>query len=156
MTYIGNLAFGNCESLSSIIVAEGNAVYKSAGNCLIEKATRTLVLGCKTSIIPKDGSVKTIASSAFYGSGLLESITIPNGVKSIGNWTFFQCFSLRSITIPVTVSKIGEWLFRECYNLTDIYYNGTKAEWDKISKGNDWYTYTGNFKVTCTDGIINK
>ena len=52
VTSIGEEAFSDCSELESITVEEGNSVYHSAGNCLIETASKTLIAGCKTSIIP--------------------------------------------------------------------------------------------------------
>ena len=88
VTSIGNFAFSGCSGLTSIIVDEGNSKYHSAGNCLIETATKTLILGCKTSVIPTDGSVTSIGSSAFSGCTGLTSITIPDSVTSVGSGAF--------------------------------------------------------------------
>ena len=64
VTSIGGGAFAGCTGLTSIIVVEGNSNYHSAGNCLIETATKTLLSGCKTSEIPSDGSVTSIGEDA--------------------------------------------------------------------------------------------
>lgn len=48
--HIDLLAFFGCIDLASIVVDSSNLVYKSEGNCIIEKATNTLILGCKNSI----------------------------------------------------------------------------------------------------------
>ena len=68
-------------NLASITVEEGNPVYHSTGNCLIETATKTLILGCPSSVIPADGSVETIKSDARVGGGA--SLIIPDSVKRI-------------------------------------------------------------------------
>ena len=99
VTSIGSWAFYNCSSLEEIKVAEGNANYHSAGNCLIETASKTLITGCKNSVIPTDGSVTSIGEYAFYGCTSLTSITIPDSVTSIGNNAFESCSGLTSVTI---------------------------------------------------------
>jgi len=105
---IGSYVFYNCSGLTSITVGAGNTKYHSAGNCLIETSSRTLILGCKNSVIPSDGSVKGIGSSAFWGCSGLMSITIPDRVTSIGSSAFRGCSSLESITIPfVGATKDG-------------------------------------------------
>ena len=81
------------------MVSEGNAKYKSVGNCLIEIASGTLRLGCKNSVIPTDGSVTTIGSSAFRGCNSLTSITIPDSVTTIGDYAFSGCSGLKGVYI---------------------------------------------------------
>ena len=100
VTSIGEYAFYNCRSLTSITVEQDNTVYHSAGNCLIETASKTLILGCRNSVIPSDGSVTSIGDYAFYNCNGLTSITIPDSVTSIGSSAFSGCNSLTSITIP--------------------------------------------------------
>ena len=120
VTSIGGYAFRNCRSLTSIIVEPGNSVYHSAGKCLIETASKTLVAGCKNSVIPDDGSVTSIGHDAFYGCSGLTSITIPDSVTNIGSSAFFGCSGLTSITIPNRVRSIGDWAFSGCRSLTSM------------------------------------
>ena len=94
---IGNGAFDSCLNIRTITVEEGNKAYRSSGNCLIEKQTGSLVLGCAESQIPRDGSVTSIGSRAFYGCALLEEIYIPDGITVIGEEAFFECTSLFNI-----------------------------------------------------------
>ncbi len=47
---------------------------------------------------------------------------------------------ITSISIPATVVEIGRRAFNGCSALTDVYYDGTEAEWEEkvsISSGND-------------------
>ena len=60
VTSIDYYAFAYCSGLKKITVAENNPVYHSAGDCLIETGTKTLIQGCKNSAIPADGSVTSI------------------------------------------------------------------------------------------------
>ena len=120
VTSIENTAFYNCSGLESIVVEVGNSVYHSSGNCLIETASKTLILGCKTSVIPTDGSVTSIASSAFRGCTGLTNITIPGNITSIGYSTFSGCTGLTSVTIEEGVTSIGYSAFYGCTSLTSI------------------------------------
>ena len=120
VTSIGGNAFSSCGSIASISVASGNAKYDSRENCnaIIETATNTLILGCKSTIIPN--SVTSIGGKAFYGCSGLTSITIPSSVTSIVSSMFANCSSLTSITIPNSVTRIGETAFYGCSGLTSI------------------------------------
>ncbi len=120
VTSIGDCAFDCCYSLENIVVSSGNKVYHSTNNCLIETSTKTLILGCKNSVIPTDGSVTSIGDSAFCGCDSITSIIIPEGVTSIGDNAFTYCFSLVSITIPDSVTSIGDWVFAYCSSLVSI------------------------------------
>ncbi len=131
VTSIGGSAFEGCSGLTSIVVEEGNPVYHSDGNCLIETASKTLVVGCKTSVIPDDGSV-----------------------TSIGYGAFSYCTSLTSITIPDSVTSIGEYAFLFCTGLTSVTFEGTVAEWNAISKGSWWNSNCPFTEVVCSDGTV--
>lgn len=117
---VSDHAFDGCTSLTSITVAEGNTKYHSSGNCLIETASNTLVLGCKTSVIPSDGSVTKIDAWAFVGCSNLTIITIPNSVTEIGGYAFERCSKLTDITIPDSVTRIGWHAFDGCTGLTTV------------------------------------
>ncbi len=120
VTYIGDYAFSNCAGITNISVGLGNAKYYSKNNCLIEMATKTLMLGCKNSVIPTDGSVTSIGSGAFNGCSGLTSITIPNSVTSIEGVAFEYCTGLTSITIPNSITCIEAWTFNGCTGLKSI------------------------------------
>lgn len=65
----------------------------------------------------------------------LTTIDIPDSVTSIGNYAFGSCYELKTVHIGKGVTSIGDYVFNECIKLTDIYYAGTEAEWNAITKG---------------------
>ena len=223
VTSIGDGAFSDCSGLTSITVEEGNTKYHTSGNCLIQTESKTLIAGCKNSVIPNDGSVTSIGDEAFSSRSGLTNITIPNSVTSIGYRAFYNCNSLTSITISNSVTNIGsqaffgcsgiiqiengvsyvdKWVigcdnnvsqvqlrgdtvgivayafqycsglksitipdsvtsieygaFSDCSSLTSVKFNGTAAQWRAISKGSYWSDSTGDFTITCTDGVLDK
>ena len=99
--------------------------------------------------------VTMIAPSAFLGDLVLRTDIIPNGYSGYF-YTYYANGHLRSITIPKSIMSIGEEAFSDCGELESIIYQGTKAEWDKISKGSSWDNGTGDYTIHCTDGDIAK
>ena len=117
-TTINPTIFAASNSLTSIVVTNGNTKYHSKDNCLIETETNTLIVGCKTSIIPN--YVTSIGNYAFVSCHSLTNINIPNSVTSIGDSAFNNCFSLTSVTIGNSVTSIGDSAFNYCESLQSI------------------------------------
>ena len=117
---IGSRVFLGCTNLTSISVAIGNKYYDSRDDCnaIISKSNKSLIAGCKSSIIPK--SVTSIGSGAFSGCSTLISLTIPESVTSIGDGAFQSCTSLTSVSIPESVTSIGNYAFQGCNSLTSV------------------------------------
>ncbi len=119
---IGEDSFSNCGSktLTSIAVHDDNKVYDSRENCnaLIESSTNTLVLGCKTTIIP-DG-VTSIGSRAFEYRTHIDSIVIPDCVTHIGEGAFGYCRYLYKVTLGSGIKTI-ENAFYSCSSLNTVY-----------------------------------
>ncbi len=127
---IGDAVFANCHALESIEVASGNTAYYSEGNCLIKTDGKTIIAGCKNSVLP-------------------------DGITVIGLWSFYGCKDLTSVTIPTTVTNIENFAFGEC-GLSSIGYNGSLDEWEAIPKSNEWNSGALNYTVYCTDGEVTK
>lgn len=106
VTSISSNAFNYSVIDESITVAPANTAYKSVGNCLIEIASKTLLLGCNNSVIPADGSITTIGSYAFIDCEGITEVAIPNGVTTIGGNAFMRT-SLNKISLPDTLEFIG-------------------------------------------------
>ncbi|MCQ2305865.1 MAG: leucine-rich repeat domain-containing protein [Bacteroidales bacterium] len=133
VTSIGDYAFFNCTSLTSIIIP--NSVT-SIGNYALELCTGITSINIPSSVtsigwcafdyctsltsiaIPEN--VTFIDGFAFSNCSSLTSINIPDNVTSIEKYTFNNCSRLTSIAIPSTVTSIGEYAFSGCSGLTSI------------------------------------
>ena len=95
---------------------EENLRYSGEGNCLVERETGKLILGCGSSVIP-DG-VREIGDNAFLGNRLIRSLVLPASIERIGDAAFFECGALVSVT-----------------------YLGTREQWEAVEKGARWKDY---------------
>lgn len=169
VTSIGTDTFLCCSALTSITVEEGNSVYHSAKNCLVETAAKTVVLGCKNSEIPADGSVTSIGGYAFYCCSGLESIIIPEGVTRIASHAFEECSDLKTVVLPESIIYIGEysdnntddvifWAFGQCPRIKFVYYNGSSQMWDDIIMNDESCLTSANivFAKQNMDDYVNR
>ena len=174
VTSIGAYAFNYCDNLMSITIPNSvTSIGDSAFKCCASLTSITIpnsvtsigeyAFGCCASLtsITIPSSVTSIGAYAFYDCESLTNITIPNSVTSIGYDAFDGCYSLTSITIPNSVTSIGEWAFWACDSLTDVYYSGTKEEWEDIDidSGNGCLTGANihyNSGITYSDSLSTK
>ena len=111
LTSIGDLAFKNCFSSTSIftsitipnsVISIGQEAFRNCAS--LESVT-----------LPTNPLFISINTSAFQACGL-KSITIPNSVTSIGTSAFSGCTLLASVTLPTNplFISIGSQAFRLC------------------------------------------
>ena len=151
--FINESAFSSCRSLKRIIIPD--SVW------IIEGYAFSHCESLDSVVIP--GSVSRIGEGAFYCCESLTSVVIPKSVSKIGKWAFSNCVSLTSIVlpnsltrieekmfsgcrslssivIPQSVTEIGKDAFKGCSDLTEVHYNGTLEQWEKISFNNKYNT----------------
>ena len=108
MTSIGDYAFYDCRSLSSIVLPDnltsigGKAFY----NC---SSLSSIVL---------PANLTSIGYMAFYDCSNLSSIVMPDNLTSIGGEAFYYCSSLSSIVLPAKLTSIGDYAFAGCSSLS--------------------------------------
>ncbi|MBR5337709.1 MAG: Ig-like domain-containing protein [Lachnospiraceae bacterium] len=131
VTKIDMNAFKDCKGLTSITIP-GNVEF--IGACAFSGCT-----GLTSISIPD--SVKTMMDRAFDGCSGLTTAKISFGMDVIRWGTFRNCTRLESIIIPAGVTAIKGYCFYGDTKLTDIYYGGTKAQWEAIEKADPVYGY---------------
>ena len=150
----GTVTITNYASVANATVLEipgtinGMTVTEIAAQAFAEHPTLSTV-------IFTDNSVTTIGLMAFAGCEKLQTVELPNGLLTIGSGAFYKS-GLVKITIPVSVTTIADQAFKTVTTLTEIYYEGSIAQWQSISFGGAWDHNTGDYTVYCTDGQIAK
>ncbi len=126
---IESYAFYNCKNLKSVEIPEG-VKYISA--------EAFAYCNSLTDIILPD-SVIEIYTAAFAHCNELTKFQFPSKIKWIADYIFNGCEKLNCVTIPNGVTMIYDYAFEGCTDLKDIYYMGSKQDWEKIviNQGND-------------------
>ncbi len=144
---INSYAFNNRTDLTKITIS--NAVTNIGANAFY---------GCNATIAWESGmQLTTIGTEAFAGYQGSE-LNIPEGVQTL-EMDAFDATKISKIYLPSTLNHIKREPFGY-YTITYIVYNGTKAQWNAITKDNYWSYGLGDslynrYIIECTDEIIN-
>ena len=178
LSSIGENAFNGCSGLTSIMVDEDNTVYDSREGCnaVVERATNTLVIGCKNTTIPSTvtaigkrafawcsapatltipGSVNSIGDEAFLRCNGVATLTLSDGVRDIGAQAFSYCTSLTDLIIPQSVTHIGEEAFAGCWSLSSLRVDEGNPVYDSREGSNTLIeTASGRLLMGCNNSFI--
>ena len=125
VTTIDEYAFAFVTEIKSVTIPDSvtsigeNAFYKCTG--LLE-----VTIG--------DG-VTSIGKSAFEYCTFLKTVNIGDSVTSIDMYAFKDCVQMKNITLPNAITSIVSGAFYYCQRLKDVYYFGSKEDWDNINIG---------------------
>lgn len=125
---IGNMAFAGAKFDAE--VSADNASYMAENGVLYNKSKLTLIY-CPA-------------------NKLGEKAEIPTGVTAIANGAFAGSDKMESVKLPDSVLAIGDSAFDGCTALKDVYFDGTRTEWGKITIGENNSALT-NAVVTYAD-----
>ena len=165
---LGSSVFYDCPSLIEIGVSEDNENFLSDNGVLFSKDKT--VLKCypagKTELkysIPE--SVTSIDTGAFAFCKIINEVIVSTNVTKIPLWTFEECIALESVTIPSSVKTIEGYAFDGCKSLSDIHYDGSESDWNRVSiyDGNDFlkvanihFSKEADFEITTDETITLK
>ena len=154
-------AFNNCPNLAKANIQVGMIKYAPADTVTTQNGGtgEYLFKGTpyfKNSAIEKNG--------LYYIADLLlcadlnevqSTVTIETGTVWVNPCLFTKCTTLKSVTIPSSVTTIGGNAFQGCSKLETIKYNGTVAQFQKITIGQSAFSGTKAKSVTCSDGSVS-
>lgn len=166
---IADYAFCACPELVGIVIPDS---VKSIGSCILWNSG-------KVTEISLGNGITYISPSAFNGSEYyFNEANWENGVLYIGNYliaarssvagayevkdgtqmicesAFHWNSALESVTIPVSVTIIAPRAFVGCHALSDVYYQGAKAQWNKVEMGDNPRLFTANVHFAIEDDVI--
>ena len=133
LTWIGEGAFWNCQSITKVVIPY--SVTYIGGGFSGKNYTATWsdkVYNTSDDATNVDGIVDKWG--AFAGCTGLTSVQFVNylveddstadgvrlaGVQYIGDFAFYGCTSLGSVTLPATMAELGDYVFADCTGLTE-------------------------------------
>ncbi len=98
------------------------------------------------------GSDEKITLPKYY-NGSTYQLLPSSSLAYLTNYGYPSEVNVKEIVIPNTIKEIPQYTFSET-NVTDIYYSGTKSEWNNIILENNWNSGISSVKIHCTDGDI--
>ena len=170
VTTLSESAFQNCTSIKFVKFEAGSKLAK------IEKFAFSSCTSLEEVDFGNTTTLINIGQDSFHYCEKLTSITIPDSVEridgfafeycglktvifgknskltSLGTNVFTFCESLNNVVLPKSLTKIEVYVFDFCYSLTNLGYDGTVEEWNKIQKGAVWRDSAPFSYVQCTNG----
>lgn len=144
VTHIGTHAFDGCRSLTNLVLPKSVTHIGSWAFCACSSLTSVTIPDNATNI---GGGVFSDCICLKTAGPLGGNYNIKFGWKeSIPGNAFSSCNSLTSVTIPSSVTSIEYSAFDDCSSLKDVYYGGTKAQWEQINIGS-YNAYLENAKI---------
>ena len=139
VTSIGSLAFLGCIRLTNVTIPDG---VTSIGDAAFAGSSTSINVSRENkNYCSVDGGLYNKQKTTILHPGKIQNGTfrIPDGVTSIGGYAFDGYRSLTNVTIPDSVTNICYGAFLDCIKLTDVYYAGTASDWAKITieEGNE-------------------
>lgn len=156
VTKIGEMAFARCYELVEIDFPKDleyvgdnflDMAYKGGKIEINRDDTETGAY-----IGDKDNPFLILRNAIGVGS-ITNKLYIHKDTKIIMSEAFRGFYKVKTIEIPRGVLHIGNAIFKNC-DMEEIIYQGTKTEWEAITKEFGWNSYSKIKVIHCTDGDI--
>lgn len=146
ITTIGPRTFSGCRSLENVTLSYGleRIEYEAFSGCvslkkivLPDSLTHLVAYafsGCSAlKDITWSKNLQYVGQYTFSRCVALENVTLPDGVEWVDAWAFAHCEALKTVFLPDSIQIISENVFTESNSLVNIFYGGTKQQWEEVS-----------------------
>lgn len=135
VTDIENGAFIDCTALETVNISRDNKVYENRNGIYVYKRSSSELIFCSRAakgycVISR--GTQNICSGAFAGCDQITTIAFAGDINNIFPSAFLRCSSLGTVIMQKGTRVIASNAFGGC-PLTDLYYTGSRSDWDKIS-----------------------
>ncbi|MGN1042533.1 MAG: leucine-rich repeat protein, partial [Christensenellales bacterium] len=126
VTAVGNQAFYNCSSVSSLTIPEtvstiGDGAFYGMQSCAELNYYASATLGGNAfgyfaykssgATVTFGGAATAVPASAFEASANIASLVLSEGVSEVGARAFYGVTALKNVSFPSTLISIGEYAF---------------------------------------------
>jgi len=146
VTTIGSGAFYKCQEITQLQLPNKLETIEQHAFYFMNQVTKLDIPTSVTTIeasafdtmeqlssITIPDNITVLADNLFAYCTNLSEVNLPKNLETIGKETFYSCESIIDITFPVSLKEVGYHAFELCSNLESIHYNGTEAQFNKIS-----------------------
>lgn len=127
-TVLEAFSFGFCDKLKSI----------TGGTALKNINLNALNSSFAIEVFEFNDANESFSDNLFWKGSLKEAHIGPN-VTTIPTGMFSNS-KIKKIYISKNVAEIRDYAMHSCASLTDIYYDGTLEDWNKMTKATNWIT----------------
>ena len=148
VTEIGTGAFSTCTGLTAVTLAPG---VRSLGAYAFAACTALrridlpdgmtllgsgLFSGCTAlTELPLPDDVAWVEPRLCENCTALQNIVLPAAMTEVPRGLLRGCTGLRRVTLQGAVTAVGNGAFAGCDALADVYFTGTRAQWDAVAVG---------------------
>lgn len=158
---IGSNAFNLCSSIQSINLPSklttigDRAFYKCSGFTSLSIPKSVTYIGtsafqyCTSLTYLSFSPTNYTCSSNIFWETKIDTIDVTSGVSVLRKYIFYRATTAKTCNLPISVKTIETQAFGS--SNTRIYYAGTLAQWDAVSKDPS-YEWGVQCYVTCSNG----
>ena len=147
VTIIEPNAFAHCLKLKKVTMGSG---VKGIGTWAFNDCTaledvyiKDLSAWCKIEFGNYGANPLFYAENFYVNGSAVKELVIPNGVTQIGRFAFVNCQQLTTVKLPDSLQEIGLSAFQWSDSIKDVYFYGTKEQWNSVTIDYENETLTG-------------